>query len=74
MQEINGYLCMSTLRPIEDNRAQSTLKCPLCGSIVARAAAQEKNGQLICQTCQLCPLDEDVMGLNIKIERTGATN
>lgn len=74
LQEINGYLCMSTLRPLEDARAQSTWKCPLCGSIVARAAVQGQGDQQMCPTCLLCPLDEDVMGLNIKIEKAGSSN
>lgn len=74
LQSINGYLCMSTLRPIEDTRAQATLSCPLTGSIYSRAALQGRTEPLICPTCRLCPLDEDVVGLNIKIEKAGATN
>lgn len=74
LQDINGYLCMNSLKPIEDNRAQNIIKCPLCGSIVARSSLQSSQTPSLCQTCQLCPLDEDVMGLNIKIDKTGASN
>ena len=45
LQEINGYLCMNTLKPIDDTRAQNILKCPLCGSIVSRASLQDQNQQ-----------------------------
>ena len=68
LQEINGYLCMNALKPIEDNRAQNIFKCPLCGSVCARSSKIPD----VCPTCMLCPLDVDVMGLNIKIERTGS--
>ena len=64
---------MMTLKPIEDNRAQNILKGPLCGSIVARSSL-EGPGPHISPTCMLCPLDEDVMGLNIKIDKIGTSN
>ena len=64
LQEVCGYLCLGSLRPLQDNRTQSTLKCPLCASI----ASKDQTGQL-CQTCELCTLGEDVVGLNIMVEK-----
>ena len=48
LQEINGYLCINTLKPIDDNRAQNVFKCPLCASIVAKASLINANGPSIC--------------------------
>jgi hypothetical protein len=62
ISEISGYLCIGSLKPIDDNRASNTLKCPLDGSIFTK----EFSGQP-CSTCELCTLGEDVMGLNLMI-------
>lgn len=64
MSEINGYLCLGSLQPIEDNRAQNTIKSPLDGSIYSK----EYEGKL-CPTSELLTLGEEVVGLNIKIEK-----
>lgn len=64
LQEVNGYLCSGTLKPLQDNRAQNTLKCPLCTSV----SSKECSGKL-CMTCQLCTLGQEVMGLNIIVEK-----
>lgn len=64
LSEINGYLCLGSLQPIEDNRAQSTIKSPLDGSIYSK----EFEGKL-CPTSELCMLGEEVVGLNIMIEK-----
>lgn len=64
LAEICGYLCTGSLRPLQDNRTQATVKCPLCGSI----AAKDQTGK-VCQTCELCTLGEDVVGLNIMVEQ-----
>jgi coatomer protein complex subunit alpha (xenin) len=61
--EIQSYLCLGSLRPLADNRAQATLKCPLCASVATKEYAGQK-----CGTCELAILGEDVMGLNIEIE------
>ena len=64
-KEINdGYLCLGTLDRLQDNRSTATLRCPLCGSIHDKA---KFNNQL-CQTCQLCRLGKDSLGLNIVID------
>lgn len=59
-----GYICAGSLTILEDSRAVATVKCPLCGSVCARPAFADK----ICETCQLCHLGKDVMGLSIKLE------
>jgi hypothetical protein len=66
LQGVTGYLCMTTLTPLVDARAGSTVKCPLCGSISQRS--QELVIGKICETCQLCRLGEDVMGLKNVID------
>lgn len=58
---------MHSLKPIEDNRAQNIVKCPLCSSVVAKSSFDQTKQTLLCQTCLLCPLGEEVMGLNINI-------
>jgi hypothetical protein len=65
LQGITGYLCLTTLTPLVDARAGSTVKCPLCGSISQKT--QEVVGKT-CETCQLCKLGEDAMGLTNMIE------
>jgi hypothetical protein len=62
LQEINGYLCLYSLQPLEDNRIQNIIKSPLCGSIVSK----EHKGKL-CPTSELCILGEEVIGLNVKL-------
>ena len=63
LKEVNGYLCLGTLRPLQDNRIQTTVKCPLCGSISSKDESEK-----ICQTCELCTLGEEVIGMNITVE------
>jgi len=63
INEISGYLCLGSLTPLDDSRAQNTIKCPLCSSIFSK----EFHGK-ICNTCNLTTLGEEVMGLNIMVE------
>jgi len=44
---------MTTLTPLTDARAGSTVKCPLCGSISQKT---QETLSKICETCQLCRL------------------
>jgi len=37
LSEINGYLCLGSLTPLEDNRAMSIVKCPLDNSIYSKS-------------------------------------
>ena len=62
IQEITGYLCSGSLKPMEDNRVTSTVKCPLCGSVFSK----EYEGK-VCNTCELTTLGEEVMGLNLVV-------
>lgn len=61
LKEINGYLCTSKLTPLADSR--QVVKCPLDGSVYDKT----QSGQL-CDTCQLCLLGQDAMGLTNLIE------
>lgn len=63
LKEINGYLDIGSLAPLEDNRAVSTVKCLLDGSIYSK----QFSGQ-VCQTCMLSQLGEEAMGLKIVLE------
>lgn len=74
LTEINGYLCMNTLKPLEDNRAQSIFRCPLCQSACSKASIQAEGAAALCKTCMLCPLGEEVIGLNIKIDKPAPNN
>lgn len=65
LQSINGYLDVATLTPLADSRPVATLKCPLCLSIYQKGS--ETTGR-ICDTCQLCKLGEDAVGLNNLVE------
>ena len=64
MSGVTGFLCAGSLTLLEDNRSVATVKCPLCGSIYNKS---EYLGQ-VCETCQLCKLGEDVLGLSIQLE------
>mmetsp|Transcript_21578 Transcript_21578/g.15783 ORF Transcript_21578/g.15783 Transcript_21578/m.15783 type:complete len:130 (+) Transcript_21578:3055-3444(+) len=46
LSEVNGYLCLGSLLPLEDNRAQSIVKCPLDASVYSK-----KFSGKICETC-----------------------
>jgi hypothetical protein len=63
LKEINGYLCTATLTPLEDTKSHNILRCPLCSSVYHKN--QTKN---VCQTCLLCTLGEETLGLNNLIE------
>ena len=58
---------MGSLSPLEDNRAVSIVKCPLDGTVYSK----KYNGS-VCQTCLLCLLGQDAIGMNIVLE--GASN
>jgi hypothetical protein len=62
VQTINGFLCSGDLSMLEDNRGVNTVKCPLDGAIHKKSFA----GQL-CQTCKLCTLGEEALGLTISL-------
>ena len=64
LSEINGYLCAGSLAPIEDNRAQNTIKSPLDGAIYSKDFAGK-----LCPTSELVILGEECVGLNIKIDK-----
>lgn len=36
LSEISGYLCLGSLKPLEDNKVTSTIKCPLCASMYSK--------------------------------------
>lgn len=63
LKEINGYLCMGSLTPLEDSKSQNTVKCPLDGTIYHKSFAKTT-----CQTCLLTTLGVDALGLNNLIE------
>lgn len=60
---MDGYLCAGMLSHLEDNRSVASVKCPLCSSVYARATFDG----VICQTCQLCTLGQDALGLSIQL-------
>ena len=60
LTEINGFLCLASLEPFDDNSAMKTIKSPLCGSVFGK----EHAGKL-CPTSELCMLGEEVVGLNL---------
>ena len=62
LTEINGYMCLASLEPFDDNRAMATIKSPLCGSIYGK----EHAGKL-CPTSELCLLGEEVVGLTLRV-------
>lgn len=62
VKDISEYLCLGALAPLEDNRSIATVRCPLCGSVHAKANGYEGK---VCETCQLCRLGDDAMGLTI---------
>lgn len=59
-----NYLCTGTLKCLQDNRSMATLKCPLCSSVYEKSTYAGK----VCETCQLCMLGNDVLGLNIMLD------
>lgn len=63
LREINGYLCTGSLTLLEDNRSVNTVKCPLDGTIFAKSFAGS-----VCQTCLLCKLGQEAIGMNIVLE------
>ena len=67
MRDINSYLCTGSLSHLEDNRSVATVKCPLTGSVYARA---DYDGQ-ICKTCNMVKLGQDSLGLSIQLESGG---
>lgn len=62
LSEINGYLCLASLEPFDDNRAMATIKSPLCGSIYGKEHAGK-----VCPTSELCMLGEEVVGLTLMV-------
>lgn len=64
VSDITQYLCLGSLSQLEDNRSVSTVKCPLDGSVYSKAGYNGK----VCETCQLCKLGADALGLNIMLE------
>jgi len=64
VSDITAYLCAGSLSQLEDNRSVSTVKCPLCGSVYSKAGYSGR----VCETCSLCQLGADSMGLNIMLE------
>jgi glycine cleavage system H lipoate-binding protein len=42
LKEVNGYLDAGELKPLEDNRAVSVVKCPLDGTIYNKATSSGK--------------------------------
>lgn len=64
VSDITSYLCCGSLSQLEDNRSVNTVKCPLDGSVYSKANYAGK----VCETCQLCMLGADSMGLNILLE------
>jgi len=42
----------------------ATVKCPLCGSVFEKVTFMGK----VCDTCQLCTLGQDTLGLSISVE------
>jgi hypothetical protein len=63
LKEINGYLCMGSLIPLEDSKSVNTVRCPLDGSIFHKSFAGK-----LCDTCNLCLLGQDCMGLTNLLE------
>lgn len=59
LQGINGYLCTGSLTPLEDSKSSATLRCPLDGTIYQKSTYSGK----VCETCQLCQLGVDAIGL-----------
>ena len=70
LEEISTYLSAKTFLPLTDTRPQAVVKCPLCCSMSSRAEAEGE----ICMTCELCPLGEEVLGLNLKIDKPNIIN
>jgi len=66
VKEINGYLCNGSLTPLEDNRSVNTVRCPLDNSIYHKSWSGK-----VCETCQLCLLGQDAIGLTNYIEAGG---
>lgn len=64
VREITSYLCCGSLAQLTDNRSVNTVKCPLDGSVYAKQAYNDT----VCETCQLCKLGADAMGLNVLLE------
>lgn len=60
----NGYLCAGSLAPLADARSVATVRCPLDGTVFERAGFSGK----VCETCQLCRLGEEALGLNNMVE------
>jgi coatomer protein complex subunit alpha (xenin) len=63
LQRITEYLCLGSLSPLEDSRPTMVVKCPLCESVQSKTF----EGQ-VCQTCELCVLGEDVVGLQLVVQ------
>lgn len=64
LREVTGYLCTATLTPLIDARSVSVSKCPLDGSVYEKAT----NAGRLCDTCQLCQIGADAIGLTNVIE------
>lgn len=62
---ITGYICAGTLSPLQDSRTVAVVRCPLDGSVYQKGP--DSLGK-VCETCQLCRLGEDAVGLTNLIE------
>lgn len=65
LKEITGYIDAETLSPLKDSRSVAVVKCPLDGSVYQRGSGAE--GRL-CETCMLCKIGEESVGLTNLIE------
>lgn len=70
IREITAYLCCGDLVQLTDNRSVATVKCPLDGSTYAKSKFNEST----CETCQLCKLGVDALGLNVMLEGVAAAS
>lgn len=62
-KEVVSYLCAGAMAPLDDNRSVATVKCPLDGSLFGKADFAGK----VCETCQLCKLGRDSLGLQVEV-------
>jgi len=58
-----GFMCVGSLTVLEDSRSTATVKCPLCTSVYGKTFVDK-----LCETCQLCTLGLDTMGLSVMLQ------